>query len=212
MDSAEEVFNLLSRSVTEGISTATIEDHTVRPEWDAEKGRRFLSSLPKGSLQLSVIRALYNADLNGLSQEALMKELKVVDSQQLGGTFSGIAKNAKKLGLKSPLEIEKTRGQNGRRTYQYKLDATFRQLLENADQKKAEGRELPELRDFIRARRAALAGFMEQGAGLMLDGDELTVSARNKMYVRYLSDNRETIAALASEHLKRPITVRLETE
>ncbi|MGB8681581.1 MAG: DNA polymerase III subunit gamma/tau [Candidatus Binatus sp.] len=70
-------------------------------------------------------------------------------------------------------------------------------------------RELPELRDFIRGRRAALAGFMEQGAGLILDGDILTVTARNDIYIRYLSDNKAVIAELASEHLGRAIRVEL---
>ncbi|MGD0671429.1 MAG: DNA polymerase III subunit gamma/tau [Candidatus Binatus sp.] len=70
-------------------------------------------------------------------------------------------------------------------------------------------RELPELRDFIRGRRAALAGFMEQGAGLALDGDLLTVTARNDIYVRYLNDNKLVIAELASEHLGRAIRVEL---
>jgi len=72
-------------------------------------------------------------------------------------------------------------------------------------------RELPELRDFIRGRRAALAGFMEQGAGLALDGDLLTVTARNEIYVRYLNDNKTVIAELASEHLGRAIRVELST-
>ncbi len=70
-------------------------------------------------------------------------------------------------------------------------------------------RELPELRDFIRGRRAALAGFMEQGAGLALDGDILTVTARNDIYIRYLNDNKAVIAELASEHLGRVIRVEL---
>ncbi len=70
-------------------------------------------------------------------------------------------------------------------------------------------RELPELRDFIRGRRAALAGFMEQGAGLALDGDLLTVTARNDIYIRYLNDNKAVIAELASEHLGRAIRVEL---
>ncbi|MGB0060230.1 DNA polymerase III subunit gamma/tau [Candidatus Binatus sp.] len=70
-------------------------------------------------------------------------------------------------------------------------------------------RELPELRDFIRGRRAALAGFMEQGAGLILDGDTLTVTARNDIYIRYLNDNKAVIAELASEHLGRAIRVEL---
>ena len=72
-------------------------------------------------------------------------------------------------------------------------------------------RELPELRNFIRGRRAALAGFMEQGAGLVLNGDLLTVTARNDIYIRYLNDNRAVIAELASEHLGRQIRVELST-
>ncbi len=65
--------------------------------------------------------------------------------------------------------------------------------------------ELPELRDFIRARRAALAGFMEQGATLQLDGDLLTIAPRNDIYVRYLTDNRNVVADLASELYGRKI-------
>ncbi len=70
-------------------------------------------------------------------------------------------------------------------------------------------RELPELRDFIRGKRAALAGFMEQGAGLILSGDILTVTARNDIYIRYLSDNKNVIAELASEFFARAIRVEL---
>jgi len=70
-------------------------------------------------------------------------------------------------------------------------------------------RDLPELRDFIRARRAALAGFMEQGASLAFADDVLSVNARNDIYIRYLSDNRATIAELASEFFARPIKVEV---
>src|SRR5579862_5642369 len=52
---------------------------------------------------------------------------------------------------------------------------------------------------------------MEQGAGLMLAGDILTVTARNDIYIRYLNDNKNVIAELASEHLGRPIRVELST-
>ena len=52
---------------------------------------------------------------------------------------------------------------------------------------------------------------MEQGAGLVLDGDLLTVTARNDIYVRYLNDNKTVIAELASEHLGRAIRVELST-
>ena len=72
-------------------------------------------------------------------------------------------------------------------------------------------RDLPELRDFIRARRAALAGFMEQGASLAFADDVLSVNARNDIYIRYLSDNRTTIAELASEFFARPIKVEVSS-
>jgi DNA polymerase III gamma/tau subunit len=71
--------------------------------------------------------------------------------------------------------------------------------------------DLPELRDFIRTRRAALAGFMEQGASLALNDDVLTVNARNDIYIRYLSDNRATIAELAGEFFARPIKVEVSS-
>lgn len=71
----------------------------------------------------------------------------------------------------------------------------------------ATGGELPDLRDFIRSRRAALAGFMEQGASLKFDGDLLTVTPRSDIYIRYLTDNRNVIAELASELYGRRIKV-----
>ena len=71
------------------------------------------------------------------------------------------------------------------------------------------GPDLPEFRDFIRSRRAALAGFMEQGAALTLANDVLTIAARNDIYIRYLNDNRVVVAELATEFHGRPIRVEL---
>jgi DNA polymerase III subunit gamma/tau len=68
---------------------------------------------------------------------------------------------------------------------------------------------LPELREFIRSRRAALFGFMEQGAALDLNGDVLTIIPRNDIYIRYLSDNRGVIADLASEFYGRRIRTEI---
>ena len=65
--------------------------------------------------------------------------------------------------------------------------------------------DLPELRDYVRSRRAALAGFMEQGALLSLDGDILRVAPRSDIYVRYLKDNLGVLAELASAMYGRPI-------
>jgi hypothetical protein len=69
--------------------------------------------------------------------------------------------------------------------------------------------DLPELREHIRARRAALAGFMEQGASLSLDGDLLRVFPRNDIYIRYLNDNRAAIGELASELYGRKLRVEV---
>jgi len=70
---------------------------------------------------------------------------------------------------------------------------------------------LPDLREFIRGRRAALAGFMEQGATLGLEGDLLIVRPRNDIYIRYLGDNRNVIAELASEFYGRRILAELRS-
>ena len=69
--------------------------------------------------------------------------------------------------------------------------------------------ELPELRQFIKSKRAALFGFMEQGAVLRLDRDQLAVIPRNNIYVRYLTENRKAIAELASELYGRKIVVEI---
>jgi len=69
--------------------------------------------------------------------------------------------------------------------------------------------DLPDLRNYIRGRRAALAGFMEQGAALALDDDVLTVTPRNAIYIRYLTDNRGAIAELASVFYSRRIIARV---
>ena len=67
--------------------------------------------------------------------------------------------------------------------------------------------DLPELREAIRARKAPLAGFMEQGAALELDQSVLRIRLRNDIYMRYLSDNRSVIGEIAGEVYGRKITV-----
>jgi len=67
----------------------------------------------------------------------------------------------------------------------------------------------PDLREFIRTRRAALAGFMEQGCALALEGEVLRVFPRNDIYIRYLNDNRVSIAQLASEFYGRKLRVEV---
>jgi len=92
-----------------------------------------------------------------------------------------------------------------------KADAPLRATAPGAGQSTPLAPDLPELRDHIRSRRAALAGFMEQGAALAIDGDRLTVFPRNDIYVRYLADNRAMLAELASEFFGRAVRVELAT-
>ena len=57
---------------------------------------------------------------------------------------------------------------------------------------------------------SCLAGFMEQGAALALDGDLLRSYRANPVYLRYLNDNRASIGELASEFYDREIRVQIE--
>jgi hypothetical protein len=65
------------------------------------------------------------------------------------------------------------------------------------------------LRDFIRSRRQALSGFLEQGAILELGHDRLLVIPRSDMYVRYLTDNLHVMGELASELFGRRIHAQI---
>jgi len=69
--------------------------------------------------------------------------------------------------------------------------------------------DLAGLRQHIRARRAALAGFMEQGADLWFENGTLTVFPRHEIYIRYLADNRRVIGDLATEFFNCAVTVEL---
>ena len=68
--------------------------------------------------------------------------------------------------------------------------------------------DLPELRNHIRERRAALAGFLED-ADLGLAGDLLRVIPRRDVYICYLNDNRALIGELASELYGRKLRVEV---
>ncbi len=77
---------------------------------------------------------------------------------------------------------------------------------EPSSEKKAE---LAAFRNFIRARHATLAGFMELGASLTISGELLTVIPRSEIYSRYLSDNLAAIGKLAAEFFGRDIRVKI---
>jgi tetratricopeptide (TPR) repeat protein len=64
-------------------------------------------------------------------------------------------------------------------------------------------------REFVRSKRAALAGFLEQGASLKVQKNILVVTPRNEVFTRYLRENAPTLADLASEFYSQPFTVNV---
>ena len=90
-----------------------------------ERSARVPEGSPSDGHQRTVLRLLYHSPSAGLSTEALLKALKIDDAQQAGGIFSGLAKNAKKLGLKFPLTIEKNSRRIGRRSDRTRLTQAF---------------------------------------------------------------------------------------
>jgi DNA polymerase III subunit gamma/tau len=126
-------------------------------------------------------------------------------------TSSETAPAARESASSATIEINSTPERRIRFEGEVKADAPRRIIPANSSLVESApvpaGGELPDLRDFIRSKRAALAGFMEQGASLTLDGDLLRVTPRSDIYVRYLSDNRNVIGELASELFGRRIKV-----
>jgi hypothetical protein len=177
MDTPEEVYRLLTATSTVNGQGIEVEERIGHPAWDKNIGVKFINSLGHGSPQITLIRNLYHHADGGLSLDEVLEALKMGEPRQLGGVLSGLAKNAKKLGFKSPVEIERTRNVKGQRSYIYRLEPLFRAALEEMIDKAQpldRERDLPEFRDYIRSRRAALFGFMEQGAALGLDENTLT--------------------------------------
>ncbi|HYL59166.1 MAG TPA: DNA polymerase III subunit gamma/tau, partial [Candidatus Acidoferrales bacterium] len=154
--------------------------------------------------QEQIIRSPYPDLLLEMAVVRLASLAPVVDADEL---LRAIGKSGGGGGTSSGGEPGDGGARRLRVEGEVKADAPRRPLRGAGEPADAGARELPELRDFIRSRRAALAGFMEQGAGLVLEGELLTVSARNDIYVRYLNDNKAVIAELASEHFGRSIRV-----
>jgi hypothetical protein len=66
-------------------------------------------------------------------------------------------------------------------------------------------------RDFVREQRAALAGFMEQGAKITKMGNALYVVPKSPIYNRYLRDNGAEIQRLAQEFFGLNVRVSVIT-
>jgi len=210
-EEAAKIMTLLDPSLVRGIREPEFP-RGLSVEWSAQLVEAFRELLKEQPLQRRLLNSLYAGGRAGVLKEDLVKELKLNNAKQLAGPFSGLAKNAKKIGLarEAVYSMEKIQVE-GKRTYRYWPNESLRSVAIAIRDKAADSQELPELRSFIRSRRTALAGFMEQGAGLAINGDVLTVTARNDIYIRYLNDNKAVLAELASEFLHRKMTVVLAT-
>src|SRR6266851_5688830 len=171
------------------------------------------SPYPDLLLEMAVVRMASLAAV--VDADELLRAIGASSSGQTSGTGSGSGgAGARTGGQSEPGANTPASGTRRLRVEgEVKADAPLRSApISTAISDSGGAREMPELRDFIKARRAALAGFMEQGAGLVLADNLLTMTARNDIYIRYLSDNKPVIAELASEHFGRPIRVELTTE
>lgn len=185
-------------------------------KWDGERLTAFRALIEDQPLQRQLLDCLVRAGQDGRLKDELVKELELDNAKQLAGPLSGLAKNAEKIGLAREAVYQMEKMQIEReRTYRYSLSPfLFLQLQEDRAKfsENVDGsgnNNIGNLRDFIRARRAALAGFLEQGATLTMNSDMVTVIPCNEIYVRYLTDNLRTIADLASEFCGRRIEVTL---
>lgn len=91
--------------------------------WKTASVAHFINSISSQTNQLAVLYELKSFGPEGLLKEELMKIL-ATSGQQLGGVLSGIAKNAKKLNLPSPFQIEHI-VLNEEKTCRYSLDPEF---------------------------------------------------------------------------------------
>jgi hypothetical protein len=126
-----------------------------------------------------------------------------------GGGGQGKAAGARQIKVEGEVNAQAPRKASGRDSERTagRVGAGAGAAVEDAEPPA----DIPELREFIRQRRAALAGFMEQGAALAIEDDVLKVTARSDIYLRYLTDNLAVLGELASAMYGRPIRAELIT-
>jgi DNA polymerase III subunit gamma/tau len=177
---------------------------TLAPVIDADELLRAIgASAPAG-------RPISGGNASGNSSGPESSSTPVATSATTGGTANAVSPVVAEETVLAPAPTRRMRVEG-----EVKADAPMRRIV--ASQPAAAGvatsttapAGLPDLREFIRGRRAALYGFMEQGAALALNGDVLTIIPRNDIYIRYLADNRGVIAELASELYGRRIRAEL---
>jgi hypothetical protein len=212
---AAEMIRLFDSALSDSVSEPTLihRPRAIRTEWDATNYEAFQSLLKEQPLQRRLLNNLFFAGYEGKSKEELVKDLELDTPKQLAGPLSGLAKNAEKIGLarEAVYTMEKVQI-DGKRTYRYSLSESLNLQIKKgkpSDQKLSRADDIKDFREFIRGRRAALYGFLEQGASLQMRGDFMIITPRNSIYVRYLTENRAIVADLAKEHYGRPIKVEV---
>jgi hypothetical protein len=123
-DTAEEVFALLKRTEESGNGeSVSVTAKRIEPEWTPDASLAFLKSLNAQIHQRQVMQVLLGVT-NGITKEDLLAKIDR-DAQQLGGTLSGIAKNAKKYCAEPVFELQRLQI-NGKRTCRYELTVGYR--------------------------------------------------------------------------------------
>lgn len=126
-DTLAEVMELI-KQIPSSQSPSILPDGKLLPfrigtGWNQHSVARLLNLIGLQTKQLAVLYELNSAGVEGLLKEELVKTLGT-SGQQLGGTLSGIAKNAKKLNLPPVFEIEHTHVGEGK-TCRYSIRGDF---------------------------------------------------------------------------------------
>jgi hypothetical protein len=130
MDTAREVFELIKEAQKNGASNivmAANEEPARMQEWTSAVVESFGDLIRRHGFQMKVITILLKSQ-EWVTKPDLMKSLNLEDGQQLGGSLSGLSKNAVKLGVPPVFEMERVQI-NGVRTSRYRLTKDFRAAL-----------------------------------------------------------------------------------
>jgi hypothetical protein len=130
MDNVREVFELIKEAKKNGspnVVMAASEEPAKMQEWTPAVVESFGDLIRRHGLQMKVTTVLLRAP-EWVTKSDLMKSLNLQDGQQLGGSLSGLSKNAAKLGVPPVFEMERVQI-GGARTSRYRLTKDFRAAL-----------------------------------------------------------------------------------
>jgi hypothetical protein len=130
MDNPREVFELLKEAKRNGTSKLTMvasEEPARKLEWTPDVVDSFTNLIRPLGNQRKVLLALFKAS-DWVTKADLMENLGLTDGQQLGGSLSGLSKNATKMGLPPVFEVERLQI-SGTRTSRYRLLSDLRSAI-----------------------------------------------------------------------------------